>query len=565
MDICRLLLERRIDIAWQCDIRADLIDENLLGIMKKAGCRQVNIGVESGNADILKSINKNISLAQVKKAAGMVKSASIRFTMYFMMGFPGETEAQIEETARLMEELRPHWPCWSLVTPYPGTELYEFAGQNGLLPDQNDWSLFFHHSPLMKLTKEIDYPQWLELIDKIQVRVDKIIAFHQKRDRLKDLFSVNKLRAIPRFIKRRLLKFAGTVKIYFKPRLFILLNKTRKKTTRPNVYYGDISECAGDFTSPAILRIKKLLEYFPNTKKGFNIIYTNGYEPDYETCLVAKRSGIPVIININGLHYKAWYGPGWKKQNKPVKYVYEIADYVIFQSRFSRLSAERFLGKPDGKWDIVYNAVDTEKFSPRAQNSSKKDRLVLLCAGNHLSFHRLEIPVRALKALIQKGVKSELIIAGPLNRGRGYFNVDGRIQRLIKKLGLEGFIRFSGAYTQKDAAQIYHSAHILVHMQYNDVCPTTVIEAMACGLPAVYSQSGGTPEIVGSDAGIGLPVETDWDNYRVPKVQDVADAIMRVAEDKDVMSQAARNRAVQYFDIKRWIECHRHIFNLLLK
>jgi len=125
-------------------------------------------------------------------------------------------------------------------------------------------------------------------------------------------------------------------------------------------------------------------------------------------------------------------------------------------------------------------------------------------------------------------------------------------------------VAFIPSYSQVEAPSIYGQATLYVHAQYNDVCPSTVIEAMACGLPIVYSASGGTPELVGPEAGIGVPAPLNWDVIEIPSAEAFAKAILTAAECWEKLSQAARQRAVERFDIRPWIQRHREVFHQLL-
>ena len=76
-------------------------------------------------------------------------------------------------------------------------------------------------------------------------------------------------------------------------------------------------------------------------------------------------------------------------------------------------------------------------------------------------------------------------------------------------------------------------ADLLLHTQYNDACPGLVLEAMACGLPVVYSASGGTPELVGPEAGLGVAAEQSWEKTYPPDPNKMAGAVLTVLEDRD--------------------------------
>src|SRR5206468_10667956 len=121
-----------------------------------------------------------------------------------------------------------------------------------------------------------------------------------------------------------------------------------------------------------------------------------------------------------------------------------------------------------------------------------------------------------------------------------------------------------GTYTQAAAPDVFRSADVLLHTKYNDPCPGLVVEAMACGLPVVYSSSGGVPELVGQDAGIGLPAPLDWERQHPPEPEALAEAVIQVVDRLEDYREAARRRAVEAFDSRPWIARHLEVFRGLL-
>ena len=126
-------------------------------------------------------------------------------------------------------------------------------------------------------------------------------------------------------------------------------------------------------------------------------------------------------------------------------------------------------------------------------------------------------------------------------------------------------MHFTGVYTQAEAPDIYRRASALIMTKHLDPCPNTVIEAMACGLPIIYSASGGVPELVGDVAGLGIKVRDDWDAIQVPRIESVVEAMFNISKEISPLGEASRARAENLFDIKNWIKEHELVFKRLLK
>jgi radical SAM superfamily enzyme YgiQ (UPF0313 family) len=136
--ICRLLKEQGIDIPWTCETRVDLVTTELLGVMKDAGCYMIEYGVESGSQRVLNNLKKDITLEKTVEVFKSTHEAGIETVAYFMLGSPEETSETIDETIEFAKEIDPDFVQFSITTPYPGTELYSLAVEEGHVPEKWD-------------------------------------------------------------------------------------------------------------------------------------------------------------------------------------------------------------------------------------------------------------------------------------------------------------------------------------------------------------------------------------------------------------------------------------------
>lgn len=132
--LCQLLIEKKLNIRWKCETRVNFIDEELLKVMKKAGCYLIGYGIESGNQRVLNILRKGTTIAVIEKAIKMTKKVGIGVLGYFMLGIPGETEKEIKETINFAKSLDIDYALFSIATPYPATELYHIAKSLGKIP-----------------------------------------------------------------------------------------------------------------------------------------------------------------------------------------------------------------------------------------------------------------------------------------------------------------------------------------------------------------------------------------------------------------------------------------------
>lgn len=314
-----------------------------------------------------------------------------------------------------------------------------------------------------------------------------------------------------------------------------------------------------------MVKFQRIQQFFPNSPRRFNVLYlgSSSLPKDWrQQVWLARHKKAFFLYNQNGVAFPAWHGPGWNEFNRPMAELINTADYVFYQSRFCKMSADRFLEERQGPWEILYNAVDSNFFTP-TKVDPEPNQLVLLLGGKQYQYYPLETAFRTLALIVRERKDVRLLVTGRLTWITDEAETNRIAQHLIRELAITDHIEFLGSYEQREAPAVFRRAHLLLHTKVNDPCPSTVIEAMACGLPVVYSHSGGVPELVGRDAGIGISTPLDWEQIHAPDPQQLADAILRVAEQRSVYAEAARQRAVEKFDLQPWLQRHIEVIEQL--
>jgi radical SAM superfamily enzyme YgiQ (UPF0313 family) len=140
--IASKIIEKKLKIAWTCETRVNLVDKELLRHMKQAGCYTVAYGIESASPEIIKTLQKDITLEQVEAAIRAHKEVGLQVVGYFMLGSPGETPQTIQQTIDFAKKLKVDFAQFSVTTPFPGTELYEIY--KSINPGDTDWEKFVY-------------------------------------------------------------------------------------------------------------------------------------------------------------------------------------------------------------------------------------------------------------------------------------------------------------------------------------------------------------------------------------------------------------------------------------
>jgi len=164
MDICQEIVRRKLKIGWDIRTRVDTIDEEMVKQLKKAGCQGIHYGVEAGTEKVLKVLNKNITLKQAKEAFNFTRKHKVPILAYFMIGNPTETKEDIYETFRVARSLNPDYVHMTILTPFPGTEIYLEGLKKGII--KKDYWKEFARNP----SPSFRAPHWGEVFTRDELR-----------------------------------------------------------------------------------------------------------------------------------------------------------------------------------------------------------------------------------------------------------------------------------------------------------------------------------------------------------------------------------------------------------
>ncbi|MCK5013985.1 MAG: radical SAM protein [Candidatus Omnitrophica bacterium] len=130
LELCELIIKDKLKVRWTMFTRVDRIDEEMIIVLKKAGCYKVDFGVESGDQAILDLMKKGTTIEQIKNAFAICRKVGMQTHGFFMIGYPRETKETIQRTIGLAREIA-DWASFNSVSVYPNTELYDLAVREG--------------------------------------------------------------------------------------------------------------------------------------------------------------------------------------------------------------------------------------------------------------------------------------------------------------------------------------------------------------------------------------------------------------------------------------------------
>jgi len=178
IEICEGLINRNIKISWSCLARADAITPEILSLMKKAGCWSISYGIETGDREVMKFIGKNLNLDKVEEAVRLTRKAGIFSKGFFILGHPTDTPETIRKTIDFALRIPLDDISVSMMTPFPGSRLYEIASQYGEF--ENDWRKMSELEVVFTpkgLTKNDLESYFREFFKRFYLRRDKITNY----------------------------------------------------------------------------------------------------------------------------------------------------------------------------------------------------------------------------------------------------------------------------------------------------------------------------------------------------------------------------------------------------
>ncbi len=202
MDTLKLMIEKKLNLKWVSCTRANLIHDDMLQLMKKAGCEEMALGIETGSPEIMKNIHKGIKLEDIQRAGKLLHKNKILFYGMAILGLPGETKETIKKTIKFIKKIDPFYTQFTFATPFPNTEIYNYYKENNLLLTE-EWEKYspLSNEPVVR-TKNLNAEE-----------LKKMRRYVYKKLILRPLYLLKKIRAFDwKWNIEGLIKILGRIK-----------------------------------------------------------------------------------------------------------------------------------------------------------------------------------------------------------------------------------------------------------------------------------------------------------------------------------------------------------------
>ena len=164
-ELCRGLKSIKTEFQWSCQTRADTVSEDVLSLMRDAGCINLSFGVEAGSADVRRGMDKAVTDDKFRRAFDLCRNLGITTNAFLMIGSPGEDRDHVMRTIDLARSLEPDYVVFNIATLFPGTTYYDQLLERGEL-DRSIWTRYMRGDiPLPVLSKTMDKAELVRLLN----------------------------------------------------------------------------------------------------------------------------------------------------------------------------------------------------------------------------------------------------------------------------------------------------------------------------------------------------------------------------------------------------------------
>ncbi len=236
--ICDELIKRNLKIEWVIETRLDRVNEKLLRKMKQAGCKRIHYGLESGDPKLFSRVGKDQAEGRMEKLIrnfSLTEKMNIGAHMFILIGLLGENWQTIHNTIKAIKRIKPLTIQVAIVTPYPGTGLFNEAKQKGLLLNEN-WSQYTGFKPVLR-TEELSGEELLKARNLIISEHKKAVFWKRK---------IHKARLFMRYIKDGSIYGRILLKMKFSKRAKSILCKILFRTQLIYVYRALVNKKLGN-------------------------------------------------------------------------------------------------------------------------------------------------------------------------------------------------------------------------------------------------------------------------------------------------------------------------------
>jgi len=295
--------------------------------------------------------------------------------------------------------------------------------------------------------------------------------------------------------------------------------------------------------------------------KPYQAVLVIGGTRDLSGIWKAKRQGVRVVQRLDGMNWiHRRKKTGWRHflRAEYGNFILAIirsflADRIVYQSKFSHQWWEKVYGKTHVPWQVVYNGVDLNHFTPLGSSELPTDHIrILLVEGNIGSGYEVGLQVAIQLAAYLHSIaqrNTEVMVVG---------RISVTLQQQVLSSSRQ-VVTFLGEVPPEKIAGLDRSAHLLYAADLNPACPNSVIEALACGLPVAGFDTGALPEIVTGDSGVIVPYGGDPWKLDPPDIDGLAHGVNCILDNQPGYRLAARVRAEQAFGLEAMVESYHQV------